>query len=323
MSEFPLFPGHLLAGRYRLLGMLGAGGMSVIWRAYDEVLRRTVALKVLAPQMAADGRRRTMVRDEARATAQLDHPHVTAVHDYGEAVAGDGSVLGFVVYELLDGESLENRLVRGPLPWNTAVEICVAVAEAVAAAHELDIVHRDITPGNVMLTNAGVKVLDFGIATTVGAPDEDEDGTTFGTPEYVAPERLDGAPAHAATDVYALGVLLYEMLMGEPPFRADNWDELAAIQRSDVPPIPRNVPGLPLDVARLCQSCLDPNPKRRPSAEVVVDRLRAFVITPATRWRPARTCTAPCRAPCRRRPPPGTPPRRARGAAGLSWVPPP
>jgi hypothetical protein len=96
----------------------------------------------------------------------------------------------------------------------------------------------------------------------------------------VAPEPLDGAPAHAATDVYALGVLMYEMLTGEPPFRADNWDDLAAIQRSDVPPSPRNVPGLPLDVARLCQSCLDPNPTRRPSAEVVVDRLRAFVTTP-------------------------------------------
>jgi serine/threonine-protein kinase len=131
-----------------------------------------------------------------------------------------------------------------------------------------------------MLTSSGVKVLDFGIATTVGAPDEDEDGMTFGTPEYVAPERLDGAPAHAATDVYALGVLLYEMLMGEPPFRAANWDDLATIQRSDLPPLPRNVPGLPVDVARLCQSCLDKEPSRRPSAQVVVDRLRPFMTTP-------------------------------------------
>jgi serine/threonine-protein kinase len=280
VTEFPLFPGHLLAGRYRLLSLVGAGGMSVIWRGYDEVLRRSVALKVLAPQAVADARRRTMVRDEARATAQLDHPHVTQVHDYGEAVAGDGSIMGFVVYELLDGESVENRLARGPVPWLTAVEILVQVAEACAAAHELDIVHRDITPGNVMLTTSGVKVLDFGIATTVGAPDEDEDGMTFGTPEYVAPERLDGAPAHAATDVYALGVLLYEMLTGEPPFRADNWDDLATIQRSDLPPLPRNVAGLPLDVARLCQSCLDKEPTRRPSAQVVVDRLRPFMTTP-------------------------------------------
>jgi serine/threonine-protein kinase len=280
VTEFPLFPGHLLAGRYRLLSLVGAGGMSVIWRGYDEVLRRSVALKVLAPQAVADARRRTMVRDEARATAQLDHPHVTQVHDYGEAVAGDGSIMGFVVYELLDGESVENRLAKGPLPWITAVEILVQVAEACAAAHELDIVHRDITPGNVMLTSSGVKVLDFGIATTVGAPDEDEDGMTFGTPEYVAPERLDGAPAHAATDVYALGVLLYEMLMGEPPFRAANWDDLATIQRSDLPPLPRNVAGLPLDVARLCQSCLDKEPTRRPSAQVVVDRLRPFMTTP-------------------------------------------
>jgi serine/threonine-protein kinase len=280
VTEFPLFPGHLLAGRYRLLSMVGAGGMSVIWRAYDEVLRRSVALKVLAPQAVGDSRRRTMVRDEARATAQLDHPHVTQVHDYGEAVAGNGSIMGFVVYELLDGESVENRLANGPLPWTTAVEILVQVAEAVAAAHELDIVHRDVTPGNVMLTSSGVKVLDFGIATTVGAPDEDEDGMTFGTPEYVAPERLDGAPAHAATDVYALGVLLYEMLMGEPPFRAANWDDLATIQRSDLPPLPRNVAGLPLDVARLCQSCLDKEPTRRPSAQVVVERLRPFMTGP-------------------------------------------
>lgn len=184
--------------------------MSVIWRARDEVLDRLVALKVLAPSLAADARFRGMVREEARAAAQLVHPHLTSVHDYGETVDPDGSITSFVVMELLSGEELELRLTEGPLPWAEAIEVGAQVAEALAAAHRLGIVHRDVTPANVMMTATGVKVLDFGIATRIGAPDEDEDGETFGTPAYVAPERLDGAPAQPSTDVYSLGVLLHE-----------------------------------------------------------------------------------------------------------------
>jgi serine/threonine-protein kinase len=269
-----LHSGRLLARRYRLIDQIGAGGMSVIWRARDEVLDRVVALKVLAPSLAADARFRDMVREEARSAAQLVHPHVTSVHDYGEALAPDGSITSFVVMELLDGEELEYRLSGGPLPWPEAVEVTAQVAEALTAAHRLGIVHRDITPANVMMTRVGAKVLDFGIATHVGAPDEDEDGDTFGTPAYVAPERLDGDPAQPATDVYSLGVLLYETLTGRVPYPADTWEQLAAALGTGAPPPPLDAPGLPGVVAAICLRCLSRDPRARPTAQQVALTLR-------------------------------------------------
>jgi eukaryotic-like serine/threonine-protein kinase len=273
--EDALSAGSLLARRYRLIDQIGAGGMSVIWRARDEVLDRIVALKVLAPELAADRRYRDLVREEARNAAQLVHAHVTAVHDYGEVIAPDGAVTAFVVMELLAGESLERRLTAGPLPWPEALDVCAQVAEALAAAHRIGVVHRDIAPGNIMLTEAGVKVLDFGIATRVGAPDEDEDGDTFGTPAYVAPERLDGTPSLPSTDTYALGVMLYETLTGRVPFPALTWDDLARTPRHGTPPAPSGVPGLPHIVAELCRSCLSRSPLDRPTAHQVAELLRA------------------------------------------------
>ncbi|WP_420117936.1 protein kinase domain-containing protein [Micromonospora sp.] len=266
--------GRLLARRYRLLDRIGAGGMSVIWRARDEVLDRVVAVKVLAPSLAADARFRDMVREEARSAAQLVHPHVTAVHDYGEALAPDGEITSFVVMELLTGEELEHRLSEGPLPWPEAVEIGAQVAEALAAAHRLGIVHRDITPANVMMTRVGAKVLDFGIATQAGTPDDDEDGGTFGTPAYVAPERLDGAPAQPSTDVYSLGVLLYETLTGQPPYPAETWEQLAAAIADERPPSLDGVPGLPPVVVDVCLRCLARDPHERPTAHQVATALR-------------------------------------------------
>ncbi|MEU0080006.1 serine/threonine-protein kinase [Micromonospora tulbaghiae] len=266
--------GRLLARRYRLIDRIGAGGMSVIWRARDEVLDRVVAVKVLAPSLAADARFRDMVREEARSAAQLDHPHVTAVHDYGETVAPDGSITSFVVMELLSGEELEHLLTQGPLPWPAAVETGAQVAEALAAAHRLGIVHRDVTPANVMMTGTGAKVLDFGIATRIGTPDDDEDGGTFGTPAYVAPERLDGAPAQPATDVYSLGVLLFETLTGQPPYPAETWEQLSAALADSPEPTLDDVPGLPGPVAEICLRCLARDPRRRPTARRVAAVLR-------------------------------------------------
>jgi serine/threonine-protein kinase len=271
-----LHAGALLARRYRLIDQIGAGGMSVIWRARDEVLDRVVAIKVLAASLAADAKFREMVREEARAAAQLVHPHVTSVHDYGETVAPDGSVTAFVVMELLAGEELEARLTAGPLPWPEAVEICAQVAEALAAAHRLGIVHRDITPANIMMTSVGAKVLDFGIATHVGAPDEDEDGETFGTPAYVAPERLDGTPAQPATDIYSLGVLLYETLTGRVPFPATTWEDLTDALADEAQPPPLDgVPNLPLVVSDICMRCLARDPYARPTAHQVGMVLRS------------------------------------------------
>ncbi|MEO3771965.1 protein kinase [Micromonospora sp. B9E7] len=275
-----LHPGRLLARRYRLLDQIGAGGMSVIWRARDEVLDRLVALKVLAPSLAADARFRGMVREEARAAAQLVHPHLTSVHDYGETVDPDGSITSFVVMELLDGEELELRLTEGPLPWAEAVQVGAQVADALAAAHRLGIVHRDITPANVMMTGTGVKVLDFGIATRIGAPDEDEDGETFGTPAYVAPERLDGAPAQPSTDVYSLGVLLYEALTGRVPYPADTWEQLSAALANGPPPTLAELPELPPPVARICLRSLARDPADRPTARQVATVLRDHLLPP-------------------------------------------
>lgn len=267
-----LTPGTLLARRYRLLDRIGVGGMSVIWRANDEMLDRGVAVKVLAADLAADDRFRELVRSEARAAAGLTHPHITATYDYGETFNADGEVTAYVVMELLEGEALSARLTAGPLPWPEALRICAEVAEALAAAHRHGIVHRDITADNVMLTHGGVKILDFGIATTVGAPDEDGDGMTFGTPAYVAPERLDGRQARPATDTYALGVLLFEMLTGQPPFPAETWEELASTHREKLPPLA--VPGLPGAVATLCHHCLSTDPQQRPTANQVAWTLR-------------------------------------------------
>ncbi|TWH66341.1 serine/threonine-protein kinase [Micromonospora olivasterospora] len=333
-----LHAGRLLAGRYRLIEQIGAGGMSVIWRARDEVLDRVVALKVLAPSLAADSRFRDMVREEARSAAQLVHPHVTSVHDYGETVAPDGSITSFVVMELLGGDELEYRLAEGPLPWPEAVETGAQVAEALAAAHQLGIVHRDITPSNIMMTPVGAKVLDFGIATHVGAPDED--GGTFGTPEYVAPERLDGAPAQPATDIYSLGVLLYEALTGRVPYPASTWEQLGAALATGAPPPPLDVPGLPAEVARTCLRCLARDPGDRPTAQHVATVLRdqllpadpqaATMLAPTMTLpsvvgppepSPARTTPPPSRhrpgpLPCPSRHRPGRAPRPSRHQPG-------
>ncbi|MFF4877837.1 protein kinase [Micromonospora sp. NPDC000668] len=291
-----LHPGRLLARRYRLIDQVGAGGMSVIWRARDEVLDRVVALKVLAPSLAADARFRGMVREEARAAAQLVHPHVTSVHDYGETVDPDGSITSFVVMELLSGEELKLRLTEGPLPWAEAVQVGAQIADALAAAHRLGIVHRDITPANVMMTDVGVKVLDFGIATRIGAPDEDEDGGTFGTPAYVAPERLDGAPAQPATDVYSLGVLLHEALTGRVPYPADTWEQLSAALAGGPPPTLAEVPELPSVVARICLRSLARDPADRPTARQVSTALRDQLL-------PADPPTATIRVPTLTPPP--------------------
>jgi hypothetical protein len=267
-----LVPGTLLARRYRLLDRIGVGGMSVIWRAHDEMLERGVAVKVLAADLAADPRFRERVRHEARAAAALVHPHVTATYDYGEVFDADGAATAYVVMELLEGEPLSARLTAGPMPRPAALRTCAEVAEALAAAHRHGIVHRDVTSDNVMLTAGGAKVLDFGIATTIGAPDEDIDGSTFGTPAYVAPERLDGRRARPATDTYALGVLLFEMLTGQPPYPADTWEELAATPRDEPPPLA--VAGLPAEVAALCHRCLAIEPRERPTANQVAWTLR-------------------------------------------------
>ncbi|RZU48656.1 serine/threonine-protein kinase [Krasilnikovia cinnamomea] len=265
--------GTLLASRYRLTTRLETGGMAEIWRADDELLGRPVALKLPTNLTSTAAELLQLAWKEARAGARLSHPNVAAVHDYTEAIRPDGSLAPFVVMELLAGETLAARLDRAVLPWREAATVAAAVADALAAAHATGVVHRDIKPGNVMLTPTGVKILDFGISAATGEPDDDESGRTFGTPAYVSPERLDGRPAQPATDVYGLGVLLYEMVTGDPPYPVDTWEELDAARRHPPAPLPET---LPAPLRELVRQCLAEDPAQRPGAGPVRDRLIAL-----------------------------------------------
>ncbi|MFB9235075.1 protein kinase [Plantactinospora siamensis] len=266
---------RLLGERYRLVERLGAGGMSMVWRGYDEVLGRQVAVKVLAPKLAADRAFRHRIRLEAKAAARLCHPHITNVYDYGESTTA-GATVPYVVMELLDGESLASRLARGgSLPWRAALTVCAEVATALAAAHARGVVHRDITPGNVMLTPTGAKVVDFGISALVGEQDVGPDGAVLGTPAYLAPERLDGGQVTAATDVYSLGLLVYRSLTGRLPWAASSKTDLIRAHLYREPgPMP-DVPGLPEGIAELCERCLAKAPGERPSIVEVARELSA------------------------------------------------
>jgi hypothetical protein len=275
---------RLLGERYRLVERLGAGGMSVVWRGYDEVLGRQVAVKVLASRLATDRSFRHRIRIEAKAAARLCHPHITNVYDYGESVEG-GVTIPYVVMELVDGRSVAAHLGRhgGRMPWRDAVVACVEVASALATAHSRGVVHRDVTPGNVMLTGAGAgaKVVDFGISALVGERDADPDGAVLGTPAYLAPERLDGGQVTAATDVYALGLLLYRMVTGRLPWAASTkTDLLRAHLYREPAPMPA-VEGLPAEVAELCERCLAKEPVDRPSSIEVARTLAEAVGVPA------------------------------------------
>jgi serine/threonine-protein kinase len=294
-----------LGGRYRLVERLGVGGMSVVWRGFDEVLGRQVAVKVLAGRGSADPSLRERLRVEAQAAARLSHPNITNVYDYGETPLDGGSPVPYVVMELVDGEPLATHLAGGAaLPWESAASVCAEVAGALAAAHARGVVHRDVTPGNVMLTPGGVKVVDFGISALIGDTDVGLDGSLLGTPAYLAPERLDGGQVSPATDVYALGLLLYRSLTGHLPWRAATTTQMLRAHRYEEPgPLPE-VAGLPDEIAELCRRCLAKAPDERPtSAEVAAGLAEAagipVPVSPAGR-------TAPATALLPGRPEPGT-----------------
>ncbi|MCO8272144.1 protein kinase [Actinoplanes sp. TRM 88003] len=251
-----------LGGRYTLLSELGRGGMAVVWRARDEVLGRPVAVKVLAGRYAGDPQSRARIRDEARSAATLSHPNIAQVYDYGEA-----ENLPYVVMELVNGPTLQQRVSSGPLPPRTIFRICGEVAAALAAAHEDGLVHRDIKMANIMVPPAGVKVVDFGIAAAVG-PASPED-RLVGTPAYLAPERLTGDAVEPASDIYALGVLLYRLLAHESPWSVESTTQmLQAHVYVDPAPLPQ-LPGVPAAVAEMIDRCLRKDLAERPTATEV------------------------------------------------------
>ena len=260
---------RVLGGRYQLEQRIGVGGMSEVWRGHDRVLDRPVAVKIMAPAVEGTLGENGVeqVRMEARSAARLAHPNVAGVHDFGTSPS-PGRDVPYIVMELVDGMTLSAHLDAGLFDWRIAVRICAEVAAALAAAHAEHVVHRDIKPANIMLTPAGAKVLDFGIAAAVGSRDPDPDGPVMGTPAYVAPERFEGLPATPASDMYSLGVLLYHCLSGRLPWQAPNHPELVAAQRHrDPDPLPA-IDGMAPEVLDLCSRCLHRDPAERPTALV-------------------------------------------------------
>ena len=253
--------------------------MSEVWRAHDQVLGRDVAVKVLAPGAPADSLRPARIRLEARAAAGLRHPHIVEVYDYGEATDEAGQARPYVVMELVDGPTLDDLLKNRSLPWTAATRIGAQVAAALAAAHARGVVHRDVKPGNVMVSRDGVKLVDFGISAAAGAVDE-TDGEVLGTPAYLAPERLDGGPVRVATDVYALGLLLYRALAGRLPWSGSTVTQMVGNHLYVEPaPLPR-IAGLPPRVADLVRRCLAKRPEDRPTAAEAARILGAAVGLP-------------------------------------------
>jgi tRNA A-37 threonylcarbamoyl transferase component Bud32 len=257
---------RVLDQRYRILEPIGAGGSSQVYLAQDTALGREVAVKVLDPQAAADSALRKLFVKEARALAQLSHPNIVGVFDVGEV---DG--LPFIVMEYVPGSSLKQRIERtGALPLGDAVRLADGIAAGLAFAHSRGIIHADLKPSNILLDNNDKpKICDFGIART---PAEDSDSPLlFATALYVAPERVEGRPASVASDVYGLGLVIYEMLVGKPPFTSGN---AAVLLRDHVvrPPVPPSHlrPSLPKDVDAIVLKALakDPNLRFHKATEI-------------------------------------------------------
>jgi serine/threonine protein kinase/tetratricopeptide (TPR) repeat protein len=262
-----LGPGSRL-GPYEILTLIGSGGMGEVYRARDPPLSRDVAVKVLPAEFGADPDRVRRFEQEARAAAALNHPNILAVHDIG---THHGSP--YIVSELLDGETLRERVARGALPVRKAVEVASQLVRGLAAAHERGIVHRDLKPDNVFVTRDGrVKILDFGLAkpAPVGAAAADVtrapqtlEGTVLGTIGYMAPEQLRGEPVDARADIFAVGVILHELITGQTPFhRGSAADTMSAVLHEE-PPDLAGQPGTPAPLARIVRRCLEKDPINR------------------------------------------------------------
>jgi eukaryotic-like serine/threonine-protein kinase len=271
-------------GPYEIVAPLGAGGMGEVYRARDTRLGRDVAVKVLPQAFAHDPDRRDRFEREARAVAALSHPNILAIHDYGTNEAGT-----YAVMELLEGETLRSSLARGPLPWRKAVEIGIAIAEGLAAAHAKSIVHRDLKPENLFLTVDGqVKILDFGLARVEPPSAQDvatrsyfsaptEPGTVMGTAGYMSPEQVRGQVVGARSDVFSLGCVLYEMVTAKRPFaRTTAVETQTAILHDDPPELNDSGKRVPPELERVIRHCLEKNSEERfQSARDLAFALRA------------------------------------------------
>jgi serine/threonine-protein kinase len=309
----------ILGGRYRLIEQLASGGMGTVWAAEDETLGRRVAVKVLNEGLADDPRFIERFRREARAAAGLSHPNLAGVFDYGD----DGS-RPYIVMELVVGETLAERIERsGPLPPAEAAAIAAHVADALAEAHAAGVVHRDVKPANVMLPSRGqVKVMDFGIASSSMTTNLTATGIVVGTARYLSPEQARGERATPASDLYAIGILLYEMLTGAPPFDHETPVATAMAHVNEDPrPVAEARPGVPAALAALVDRCLQKDPAARPpTAEALAAELRAAPggadPAPTETIRRDATAVLPVSPP----PPPHRGAQRAPGRTRWPWL---
>jgi predicted Ser/Thr protein kinase len=312
----PSQPGDLIAGRFELEELVGSGGMSSVFRARDVQLGRRVAIKILHEHYADDPEYVERFRREARAVARLSHPNIVTVIDRGQ---DDGRQ--YIVFEHVEGENLKELVLRdGRLPLRRAVELALAVADGLAFAHEHGLVHRDVKPQNVLLSREGeVKVTDFGIARSLDVEHGvTQTGTVLGTGEYLAPEQASGEPVSPATDVYSLGVVLWELLAGDVPFAGENFVAVALRHVNEPPPSLRQLrPDVPPTLAAAVERALAKDPARRyPSMAAFASELRACLAelegaSPPDDDAALTLVTAPLPAPA----PPARPGRRRRRAA--------
>jgi serine/threonine protein kinase len=262
-------------GAYEIVALLGAGGMGEVYRARDTRLGREVAIKVIPATFSTDTDRLQRFEQEARAAAALNHPNILSVHDVGSHAGAP-----FIVSELLEGETLRERLSSLPLPVRKTIEIGLQVAQALAAAHEKGIVHRDLKPENIFINKDGrAKILDFGLAKltqtesslvagtnvpTTPAGNPTQAGLMLGTVGYMAPEQVRGQSVDHRADIFALGAILYEMLSGTRAFRGEtSIDAVSAILKEDPPDLPIAEKHIPPALARIIDRCLEKNPGAR------------------------------------------------------------
>ncbi len=270
--------GTTLSGRYRLESRIGSGGMSTVYRAHDETLERFVAIKLMNREVASDSDQLERFRREARAVARLSHPNIVHVID-----AGEDESRPYIVFEYIDGETLKERIRRlGRLEIPEAVAYCVEVARALGAAHANHVVHRDVKPQNVLIDHDGTaKVTDFGIARTLEEEGLTADGRVLGTTDYVSPEQALGKHVTGQSDLYSLGVVLYEMLTGELPYRGENQVAVAMMHvREQVPDVRRLRPEVSAALAAVIDRATAKELPRRYSddSEMVAELERALAL---------------------------------------------
>ncbi|GFN24009.1 Stk1 family PASTA domain-containing Ser/Thr kinase [Thermanaeromonas sp. C210] len=267
--------GKILDGRYEIKEALGGGGMALVYRGQDQLLNRSVTIKILREQFASDRNFVARFQQEAQAVARLSHPNVVSIYDVGQEEG-----LHYLVMEYVEGNSLKEVIDRrAPLPAQEAVDIALHICEALEHAHENGIIHRDIKPHNILITKQGrVKVTDFGIAQAVSEATMPYTGTLIGSVHYLAPEQARGETTGVTADIYSLGVVLYEMLTGQVPFNGDTPLSVALKHLQEEPRPPRELnPDLPLALERIILRALAKDPARRyPSAAALRADLRAL-----------------------------------------------